>query len=298
MRRRQAGPRRIRRARWKRSSFRGDGKLSPAARALGAEAVARLAERAGQRQALSAALDAAATAARDPSLRAWVELRHASSVPASDSGSRAIAFEEALRIAPAHPLALPIYLSERSVDTAGAAAALARAGQDATIPAFAQLASLAAVSLQALSGDHAAALRAAQDLLRRGEMVDRQSPSIERLAQSRCAARWRWASRAVRRPPRRCRSAGTTPRATTRSSWLSPRPASSPGDAAGARELFRTLASGVLRPTRAASTRGPTERRRRCRPSCWRGPPTPRPPAPPTRWDAWRPLPRGTNGLS
>ncbi len=100
----------------------------------------------------------------------------------SDSGSRAIAFEEALRIAPAHPLALPIYLAERSVDAAGAAAALARAGRDATIPAFARLASLAALSLQALSGDHAGALRAAQELLAAGAKSRRSRGARGRVA--------------------------------------------------------------------------------------------------------------------
>ena len=168
--------------------------------------------------ALSAALDAAATGARDPSLRAWIELRHASSVHVSDSGARAIAFEEALRIAPAHPLALPIYLAERSVDTAGAAAALARGGRDATIPAFARVASLAAVSLQALSGDHAGALRAAQELLAGNGPADREARALA----LRCAV--------ALGEPRGPAAAASLPRArtirgaTTRRCWRSPRP--------------------------------------------------------------------------
>ena len=222
----------------------GDRKLSPAARALGAEAVGRLAERAGQREALSAALDAATTAARDPSLRAWVELRHASSVPASDSGSRAIAFEEALRIAPAHPLALPIYLSERSVDTAGAAAALARAGHDGAIPAFARLASLAAVSLQALSGDHTSALRAAQDLLAGGggNPVDREARAIA----LRCAV-----ALGEPRGPAAAASlplGGHDPERDDAQILAVAEARLITGDAAGARELFRTLASGRFAP--------------------------------------------------
>ena len=142
-----------------------DGKLPPAAVALGAEAVARLAERAGSREALRAALEVAASAADEPATRAWIALRRASAVPPSDSGSRALAFEEALQVAPAHPLALPIYLAEPSVDPAGAAAVLARAGRDAAVPSFARVAALAAASLHAASGDHGGALRAAQGLL-------------------------------------------------------------------------------------------------------------------------------------
>ncbi len=142
-----------------------EGKLSPAGAALGTESVARLAERAGSREALAAALEAAAAGTEDPALKAWIQLRHASSVPPSDSGARAIAFEEALRVAPAHPLALPIYLAEPAVDVGNAASALARAGRDGGVPSFARLASLAAVGLHAASADHAGALRAAQELL-------------------------------------------------------------------------------------------------------------------------------------
>src|SRR6185312_28381 len=61
-----------------------DGQLSPAGAALGAEAVARLAERAGSREALRAALDAAAATAGEPTTRAWIGLRRASAVPPSD----------------------------------------------------------------------------------------------------------------------------------------------------------------------------------------------------------------------
>jgi Tfp pilus assembly protein PilF len=139
--------------------------LSPAAKALGPEAVARLGERAGDLRAVAAALDAAATATTDPAVRAWIELRQASAAPASDSGSRAIAFEAALRVAPAHPIALSTYLAEPAVDAGAAAATLARAGQDRDVPAFARVASLAAVSLQVLSGDAAAAVRSAAELL-------------------------------------------------------------------------------------------------------------------------------------
>jgi Tfp pilus assembly protein PilF len=139
--------------------------LSPAAKALGPEAVARLGERAGDLRAVAAALDAAATATTDPAVRAWIDLRQASAAPASDSGSRAIAFEAALRVAPAHPIALPTYLAEPAVDAGAAAATLARAGNDSDVPSFARVASLAAVSLQVLSGDPAAAVRSAVELL-------------------------------------------------------------------------------------------------------------------------------------
>jgi hypothetical protein len=214
----------------------GDRKLSPAARAMGAEAVARLAERAGNREVLGAALDAAAAGARDPSLRAWVELRHASSVPVSDSGARAIAFEEALRVAPAHPLALPIYLAERSVDAGAAAAALGRAGREQEIPGFARLASLAAISLQALSGDHAGALRAAQELLATAGDRDARGLAL------RCAV-------ALGEPRGPAAAAalpvdGHDPARDDAQVLAVAEARLTAGDAAGARELFRTLASG------------------------------------------------------
>ncbi len=223
----------------------GDGKLSAAARALGAEAVARLAERAGHRRALGAALDAAAATARDPSLRAWAELRHASSVPVSDSGSRAIAFEEALRIAPGHPLALPVYLAERSVDTAAAAAALALAGRDGTIPVFSRLASLAALSLQALAGDPAGALRAAQELLAaqgRSLGVDREARGLAlRCAVALGEPRGPAAAAALPLGGHDQRRDDTQLLAIAEARGVT-------GDAAGARELYRRLASGRFAP--------------------------------------------------
>ena len=147
-------------------------KLSQAAKALGAAAVARLAERAGEPGALAAALGAAATATTDPAVRAWIELREAWSAPAPDSGSRAIALEAALRAAPAHPIALPAYLAEPAVDSGAAAAALVRAGGDEAVPSFARVAALAAISLQAVSGDFAAAFSSASDLLARDPRKD------------------------------------------------------------------------------------------------------------------------------
>ena len=82
----------------------GGGALSDAARALGAEALARLAERAGDRQALETALGLAAEQAVDSGQRSWVALRRASIIPAAEGEAHAAALDgarEALSRAPA-----------------------------------------------------------------------------------------------------------------------------------------------------------------------------------------------------
>ena len=154
--------------------FAADGALSDAALALGASAVARLAERAGDRAAFEAALDAAAAVIREPAQAAWLALQRASSIPsaASETGNeadgeaRVRAFERALAVVPRHPLALGLYLAEPGVDLAAAAAALSRVGSASPeISAFSRTMVLAAASTLALSGDREGALRCAAEIL-------------------------------------------------------------------------------------------------------------------------------------
>ncbi|HSY41277.1 MAG TPA: tetratricopeptide repeat protein, partial [Polyangia bacterium] len=152
----------------------GEGALSEAALALGPTAVARLAERAGDRAALEAALDVAEAAARDPEQRAWLALRRASSIPAvvnetgneADGGARVRSLERALAVVARHPLALGLYLAEPGVDAAAAAAALAQVGSPSPeISAFSRTMAMAAASTLALSGDREGALRCAAEIL-------------------------------------------------------------------------------------------------------------------------------------
>ena len=151
-----------------------DGALSDAALALGASAVARLAERAGNRAAFEAALAAAAASTRDPAQQAWLALQRASSIPpaASETGNetdgeaRLRAIERALAVVPRHPLALGLYLAEPGVDLAAAAAALSRVGAASPeISAFSRTMVLAAASTLALGGDREGALRCAAEIL-------------------------------------------------------------------------------------------------------------------------------------
>ena len=144
-----------------------DGALSEAALALGPSAVARLAERAGNRAAFEAALDAAEAVTRDPAQQAWLALRRASSIPSAanetgneaDGEARVRALERALEVVARHPLALGLYLAEPGVDAAAAAAAMARVGSASPeISAFSRTMALAAASTLALSGDREGAL--------------------------------------------------------------------------------------------------------------------------------------------
>jgi len=152
----------------------GDGALSDAAFALGASAVARLAERAGDRAAFEAALDADEAITRDPAQQAWLALRRASSIPSSATGSgseadgeaRVRSLERALEVVAGHPLALGLYLAEPGVDAAAAAAAMARVGSASPgISAFSRTMALTAASTLALSGDREGALRCAMEIL-------------------------------------------------------------------------------------------------------------------------------------
>ncbi|HLK92812.1 MAG TPA: hypothetical protein VKZ18_23165 [Polyangia bacterium] len=140
--------------------------LPGAARALGARATARLAERAADRGALEAALSGALEEVADPAERTWLCLWRASAIPAGEGEARALALEAALESTPAHPLALALHLSEPSVSSEAAAAALARAGAAAgDTPGLARTLALAAASTHALAGDPAGALGAASRLL-------------------------------------------------------------------------------------------------------------------------------------
>jgi lipopolysaccharide biosynthesis regulator YciM len=142
------------------------GGLSDVALALGASAVARLAERAGDRAALVAALDNALVAATDPAQRVWLALGRASAIPPSETEARVRALSAALDIAPAHPLALALALAEPGVAVEAAAAALGRVrSASAEISAFSRTTALAAVSTLALSGDRLAALARASEIL-------------------------------------------------------------------------------------------------------------------------------------
>ena len=148
----------------------GDGTLSEVALALGPSAVARLAERAGDRAAFEAALDAAAAVTRDPAQAAWLALRRVSAIPSgedeADGAARARWLERALEVLPRHPLALGLSLSEPGIDPAATAAAMARAGSASPeISAFSRTMALAAVSTLALSGDREGALRRATEIL-------------------------------------------------------------------------------------------------------------------------------------
>ena len=148
----------------------GAGGLSDAALALGPSAVARLAERAGDRTAFEAALDAAEAVTREPAQAAWLALRRASSIPTgeneADGEARVRALERALEVVARHPLALGLYLAEPGVDAAAAAAAMARVGSASSeISAFSRTMALAAVSTLALSGDREGALRCATEIL-------------------------------------------------------------------------------------------------------------------------------------
>ena len=148
----------------------GDGALSDAALALGPSVVARLAERAGDRAAFEAALDAAEALTRDPAQKAWLALQRASSIPSAaseaDGEARVRALERALEVVPRHPLALGLYLAEPTVDAAAAATAMARVGSASpAISAFSRTMALTAVSTLALSADREGALRRAVEIL-------------------------------------------------------------------------------------------------------------------------------------
>jgi hypothetical protein len=148
------------------------GGLSAAGGALGAVAVARLAERAGDRQALRAALAAEISAATTASgaiearmRRGDLLVQRARSFSAEDGPLRVRALAEALALLPDHPIALPLYLLEPGVDANAGAAALAAAGS-ASEPGSAarQLFLLAAASTLALHDDGAAAFVGASEL--------------------------------------------------------------------------------------------------------------------------------------
>jgi hypothetical protein len=152
----------------------GDGAMSEAALALGPTAVARLAERAGDRAAFEAALEAAEAVTGDPGQQAWLALRRASAIPLAasepaseaDGETRVRSLGRALEVVARHPLALGLFLAEPGVEAAAAAAALARAGSaSAEISAFSRTMALAAASTLALSGDRQGALRRAMEIL-------------------------------------------------------------------------------------------------------------------------------------
>lgn len=143
-----------------------DGTPSDASRALGAIAVARLAERAGDRAALETALDAAVAEVVDPAQRAWLALRRAVAIPPAEAEARAQAFETTLDVAPAHPLALALYLCEAGVDPQSAAAAMTEAGSDSgESSGWTRMLALAATSTLALTGDREGALQRALAML-------------------------------------------------------------------------------------------------------------------------------------
>jgi hypothetical protein len=144
----------------------GASELSAAARALGAEAVARLAERAGDRPALEAALALATEQTTDAGQRTWIALRRASAIPVAEGEAHAAALEGAREASPGHPLAVALALAEPGVEPAHAAATLARL---ATIPSDLQslrrTAAFAAASTLALATDRPGALRQAVKIL-------------------------------------------------------------------------------------------------------------------------------------
>ena len=140
--------------------------LSEPALALGASAVARLAERAGDHAALVAALDGALGASTDPAQRVWLALGRAAALPSSEAEVRVQALAAALDLAPAHPLALALYLAEPGVAIGALAAALGRVGSASVeISAFSRTMALAAASTLALSGERQAALAQASEIL-------------------------------------------------------------------------------------------------------------------------------------
>jgi hypothetical protein len=142
--------------------------LSEVGRALGSVAVARFAERAGDHQALRAALDATTTATPAPELPMWradLAIQRASSFPIEDGAARTRALGQALDAVPDHPLALPLYLLEPGVDSNAAAAAVAAAGAAAeSSSASRRLYSLAAGSILSLDDDGEAAFLHASEL--------------------------------------------------------------------------------------------------------------------------------------
>ncbi len=149
-------------------STAGEG-LSDIGRALGSVAVARFAERAGDHQALRAALDAAtATPAPPPELsirRADLAIQRASSFSIEDGAERTRALGQALAAVPNHPLALPLYLLEPGVDSAAAATAVAAAAAASESSSAARrLFSLAAGSILGLDDDGEAAFLHASEL--------------------------------------------------------------------------------------------------------------------------------------
>ncbi|HEY4395690.1 MAG TPA: hypothetical protein VGP64_16580, partial [Polyangia bacterium] len=144
----------------------GTGALSDVARALGAEAVARLAERAGDRAALEAALAVAAEQASDPGQRTWVALRRASAIPAAEVEAHAAALEAAREASPGHPLAVALSLAEPGVEPPHAAGVLARlATTPSELQSFRRTAAFAAASTLALAGDRQGELRQAVKIL-------------------------------------------------------------------------------------------------------------------------------------
>ncbi|HEY5090293.1 MAG TPA: hypothetical protein VIK30_09990, partial [Polyangia bacterium] len=146
--------------------------LSEVGRALGSVAVARFAERAGDHQALRAALDAAATTPTPPApspeppmRRADLAIQRASSFPIEDGAARSRALGQALDAVPNHPAALPLYLLEPGVDSNAAAAAVSAAGAAAESSSTARrLFSLAAGSILSLDDDGEAAFLHASEL--------------------------------------------------------------------------------------------------------------------------------------
>jgi cellulose synthase operon protein C len=157
--------------------------LSAAGRALGAVAVARLAERAGDAGLLRAAL--AAAPGDDPAQRAELALRRASSYPAADGKPKMRALAEALAAVPDHPLALPLYVLQAGVDSSAAAAALAAAGAAGEPPSpTGRLFALAAGGVLALDDDGETAFLRASELVTAWP-ADRQA----QLALVRAAAR-------------------------------------------------------------------------------------------------------------
>jgi hypothetical protein len=144
----------------------GGSALSDAARALGPEALARLAERAGDRQALERALAAAAEQATDPGQRTWVALRHASVIPAAESEAHAAALDGAREASPGHPLAVALSLAEPGLEPASAAGTLARlSATPSDLHSLRRTAAFAAASTLALAADRPGALRQAVKIL-------------------------------------------------------------------------------------------------------------------------------------
>jgi tetratricopeptide (TPR) repeat protein len=94
------------------------------ARALGSEAHARLAERAGDFHALGGALAEAAAQAPTAERRAQIVARRAMTPGADGGAGRRALVEEALALMPDQPLALPLVLLEPTVDLDRAAEAL------------------------------------------------------------------------------------------------------------------------------------------------------------------------------